>query len=153
MEDSFIPFTAQAFEELKKKMEHFQMLRKEVVLRLQAAREMGDLSENAAYSGAKFELGRVNRELRQLHYLLKNGKVISKAPSDGTISFGSCVTLSTQQKDLRFQLVSQHESDPSKQKLSMESPIGKAILHKKAGDVVSVETPQGSVEYTIVSVT
>jgi transcription elongation factor GreA len=148
MPDPKIPFTRAAFEKMIRRRKELYDLREEVLVRLKAAREMGDLSENGAYRYAKFELGNIGRELRQLNFLIRDGEIRERT-TDGTIDFGATITLSGPRGKLTFMLVSEHESDPAQQKLSLASPIGAAFLGKKIGDRVKVETPGGTVEYLI----
>ncbi len=144
-----IKFTTEGYEEMEKRNEKLLKERTEVIVRLQTAREMGDLSENGAYKAARFELGSIDRELRKLSYLLRSADVIKKTSKSGIIEFGSKVKLKNNEKLLEFMLVEDKESNPSKQKLSIQSPIGKAILGKKAGDTVKVSAPAGTIIYTI----
>jgi transcription elongation factor GreA len=143
-----IPFTPQAYQQLKEDLDRLLTEEKAVIHRLQIARDMGDLSENGAYHAAKFELGSVRRQLGHVRYLLANGQVVKKSAGD-QIGFGSKVTVSTGTNSLTFTLVSQHESNPSHQKLSIESPLGQAIIGKKQHDTVTVVTPQGDKLYQI----
>lgn len=135
------------------KSEHVRLSkeREEILVRLQTAREMGDLSENGAYKYAKMELRDTDRRLRHLQKLLTYGVVVTSARS-GVIDFGSRVKIKSDAGEMEFELVSGYESNPQEQKLSVYSPIGKAILGKKAGDAVEVETPSGIKNYAIVSV-
>ena len=113
---------------------------------------MGDLSENGAYRYAKFELGSLGRQLRELRFKLKNGYVpiikSGRNPADA-IDFGSTVTVRDGENFLTFLLVSQYESDPAQNKLSTESPIGRAVVGKRVGDVVKVKLPAGEREFEI----
>jgi len=146
-----IPFTSETFEKMKAEVERLTAERTEVIKRLQAAREMGDLSENGAYKYAKFELGSIGRQLRDLNYKLRYGVVKEKGVGD-IVEFGTKVKLLGNGREVEFMLVSKHESDPAHQKLSDESPMGMAVIGKRKGDVVQVTTPAGVVEYRIVSV-
>lgn len=148
-----IPLTASKYTQLQSDFSRLKIEREQVMERLKVAREMGDLSENGAYQYAKFELGSIRRQLREIRHLLQLGEVVEKSADDDCIGFGSQVTLDDGSKQNTYLLVSQHESDPVKRKLSMESPIGSAILGKKVGDKVTVATPRGEVVYTIQSVT
>ena len=121
-----IPFTPQKYKEMEDKVAELEALRKEVMERLVTAREMGDLSENGAYKYAKF-----------------------------TVDFGSWVTVQKNDgsnKELKFCIVSKHESEPVAQKIAYSSPMGKAVMRKKAGEVITVATPTGDVSYTIIAV-
>lgn len=146
-----IQFTKVGYEKMEKEFKTLTEERKKILVRLQTAREMGDLSENGAYTAARFELGKTDRRLRRLKYLLQYGKVV-EAKHKGSIDFGSKVTLEKDKKQLTFTLVNKYESDPKKQQLSTDSPFGKAVLGKKSGDKVSVTAPAGNITYTIVKV-
>ncbi len=146
-----IPFTKQAYEKLQSELERLTKYREEVVVRLTTAREMGDLSENGAYRYAKMELGDVSRQMRQLKYQLRFGYVPT-IQSNGVIGFGNTITIKNEDKVMTFMVVSKHESDPKQNKLSTESPIGAAVLGKKIGDRVLVNTPKGDITFDITKV-
>lgn len=151
--DSFkIPFTKEAYEKLQKEQERLTRLREEVIVRLQAARELGDLSENGAYKYAKFELGNIGRQLRNIHYQLSHGEIVDNKNTSGLVDFGSRVTIKNDRHTLVFILVSEYESDPKQGKLSFTSPIGRAVSGKKTGDQVEVVSPAGHTRYMIVKV-
>ncbi len=146
-----IPFTPEAFAQLQADLERLNQEQKEILIRLQTAREMGDLSENGAYHAAKFELGSIRRQLSKVKHLLANGQVVHKQKSD-MIGFGSQVSVSDGNRTTIFTLVSLHESDPSQHKLSIESPLGQALLGKKAGDQIIFQAPRGEVNYHVLKV-
>ncbi|OGJ15898.1 MAG: hypothetical protein A2632_01895 [Candidatus Pacebacteria bacterium RIFCSPHIGHO2_01_FULL_46_16] len=146
-----IPFTPPAYAQLQTDRARLQKERKEVMIRLQTAREMGDLSENGAYRYAKFELGSIGRQLRRINHLLEHGMVVQQA-KHSQVQFGSSVTLTGPKGTQTVLIVSEHESDPTQHKLAMTSPIGAAIMGKVAGDCVNVVTPRGAVQYTIVTI-
>lgn len=148
-----IPFTQDAYEKIKSDVKKLQQERVEIMERLKTAREMGDLSENGAYKYAKFELGRVSRQLRDLKHLLTHGVVTQKANNTSQVDFGSTVTIQNPDQELTFTLVSEHESDLSAQKLSMTSPIGSALMGKSVGDTITIDAPAGSISYTIIQLT
>jgi len=148
-----IPFTLEAYQQLQIDVDRLSNERKEAMIRLQTAREMGDLSENGAYIYAKFELGSLNRQLAQLRHLLKNGQVVQKQTNALVVGFGSTVTLLQGKKEIAFTIVSMHESNLSLRKLSLESPIGSALMGRGVGEDVHVETPNGKVAYTIIKIT
>lgn len=147
-----IPFTKDAYEKIQKEFDRLTELRKEVIIRLQIAREQGDLSENGAYKYAKFELGDIGRKLRDLSYQLKHGVITNKSANSESIDFGAEITLKNSDREMTFMLVSEYESDPLKNKLSTKSPIGQAVIGKKKGDQITVQTPGGVVEWEIVEV-
>jgi len=137
-----IAFTQEGYDKMQAEFDGLTLERVEVLKRLQTAREMGDLSENGAYKAARFELGGIDRRLRRLTYLLRVGKV-TKALHDGTVQFGSRVTVDNAGKQMTFLLVNEFESNPSERKLSTNSPIGKAVFGRKQGETVTMETPNG----------
>ena len=147
-----IQFTEEGYKKIEEKLATLLKTREEVVVRLRTAREMGDLSENGAYKYAKFELGNIARELRRLRQLIQNGVVVPKKATNGHIAFGSVVSMKSEKHTMTFTLVSEFESNPTKKKLSMKSPVGAAVLGKKVGDTVVIRTPSGEAMYQIISV-
>lgn len=147
-----IPFTKDAYAKLQADFARLSQEKIDLMARLKTAREMGDLSENGAYKYAKIELGSVGRQLRHLRHLLENGEIIVKKATSTTVEFGSTVTLKNAQDELTYTIVSMHESDMLEHKLSIESPIGQAIMGKKVGEEVAVKTPGGTIIYTIMAV-
>jgi len=146
-----IPLTADTMHDLRVELQRLLVEQDEVVERVKVAREMGDLSENGAYKYGKFELGKVRRRMGEINKLLRLGVVIEKNHT-GEIGFGSEVTVQTSTGDRTFLLVSEHESDPTKGKLSDKSPIGLAVKGKKVGDTVMVDLPAGKTAMKIVRV-
>lgn len=147
-----IELTQEGLKKIQQEFDDYTNKRPQAVINLRTAREMGDLSENAAYHAARFELTTIDRNIRRLGYILKFAKVVERTHT-GLIQFGSKVKLATEEgKKLEFMLVSGYEADPLQHQLSVYSPIGKAILNKKAGDTVTVTTPVGLKKYTIESV-
>lgn len=144
-----IPLTQEFYAHLQSEFQRLTDERAEVMKRLQTAREMGDLSENGAYKYAKFELGNIGRQLGQLKFLLDHGKVITKPDRPQQVAFGCTVDVMANEKTVSYLIVSQYESDPKKNKLSMESPIGQALLHRKVGETVVVDIPSGQKTFLI----
>jgi len=152
-----IYLTPKGLEDLKKEHEELtKTKRPEIVVRLSAAREMGDLSENAEYTAAREELAFIDGRIDELEMLLKQAVVIdSDAQHHGsTVDLGSQVTIKIANRDKNevFTLVGEWEADPQEKKISHESPLGKALLGKTIGDEIEVEAPAGTVLYKIVSV-
>jgi len=146
-----IKLTQEGYDKFQALFDKLTKERPEVLERLQAAREMGDLSENGAYHAAKFELGNIDRQLRKLTYQLRYAE-ITETKKSGTADFGSTIKLDNNGKEMTFMLVSGYESDPKEGKLSVYSPIGKAVVGKKAGDEVIVDAPAGKLTLKLVSV-
>lgn len=146
-----IQMTQEGYNKFKAEFDRLTQQRPEVLARLQTAREMGDLSENGAYHAAKFELGNIDRQLRKLSHQLRFAKIITPK-HNGIIEFGSTVKIDNNGKIMQFTLVSGYESNPAEHKLSIQSPIGKAIMGKKVGDSVKAETPAGTLALKILSI-
>lgn len=125
--------------------------RKGAVVELRTAREMGDLSENAAYHVAKSKLGTIDSRLRRLNFLIKSAAVINTV-NLGTVDLGRKVTLEVSGKTIVYELVGGYESDPSKGKISSFSPIGRALMGKRVGETVKAQVPAGNVQYRILKV-
>jgi len=145
-----IRFTKQGFDDFELERKNLQETRIGAVKELTRAREMGDLSENAAYRVARSKLSRVDSRLRYLDRILKNAKVVQLS-TDGFIDIGSMVVISDGKEEHKIQLVDGYESDIMKGKISVYSPIGKELRGKKKDDKIRVELPDGFHEYTIIS--
>lgn len=145
-----IRFTKQGYEDLKAEIEKLHAERIHAVAELKTAREMGDLSENAAYKVARSRLSSIDGRLRHVERIMKRVQVIERRP-DEAIDIGSEVILATNSQEMTVILVDGYESDFAKGKISVFSPIGRAIRGKQKGDKVIVKTPGGMKEYRIVS--
>lgn len=142
------PVTAEFFAFASSEIVRLEKYRAEVLERLQHAREQGDLSENGAYTTAKAEQRDTDRELRRYRYVTLFAKV-SEPTSTDVVGFGTYVRLQQGEKEFEYRIVSKHEADPMKKKISMESPLGTLLMGKRAGDVVSLETQAGKTEYQV----
>jgi len=119
--------------------------RKELAGRLKQAISMGDLSENADYHKAKEDQGFLEGRIQEIKKILKNAKIIESSTSYDQVTVGAHVTI--KERDYppeTYHLVGSKESNPQNGKISHESPIGKALLRHKAGDLVDVRLPNGS---------
>lgn len=128
--------------------------RAEILERLAFAKSLGDLSENAEYHSSKEDQGKNEARISQIEAVLKDA-VIVEANTDGTIGFGSTVTLNKKEggDSYTYQIVGSEEADFSVGKIAFDSPIGIAVMEKKVGDKVTVKTPKGETVYVITSVT
>lgn len=147
----FISFTQEGLSKVKEEKEQLLFKRKEAVENLRLAREMGDLSENAAYKVARAKLSSLDSRLRHLDRLIRFGRV-EKAPQDGIVGIGSRVRLVSTGKEYNYQIVGSYESDPSRGTVSHLAPLGKALMGKRDGEVVQVCVPEGTREYQIITV-
>ncbi len=129
--------------------------RQEVAQKIKEAREQGDLSENAEYDAAKDEQRDIEARIEELEKILKNAEVIDEDDvALDTISIGSCVTLLDVEFDdeMKFKIVGSTEANSLKGLISNESPIGQALLGRKKGEVIEVESPAGMVQYKIMEI-
>ncbi|HEX8931871.1 MAG TPA: transcription elongation factor GreA [Patescibacteria group bacterium] len=153
MNDKKVYLTQKGLDDLKKEHEELVKTRRpEVVERLAAAREMGDLSENAEYSAARDELAFIDGRIEELEMVLKQVVVIEGNHGNKIINLGSQVTVKVAGKKEVFNLVGEWEANPMEKKISHESPLGKALMGKVVGDEVEVEAPAGKMIYTIVAI-
>ncbi len=142
------PFTKQGYENLVNEKEELTKSRVDAVANLKTAREMGDLSENAAYKVARSKLSSVDRRLRFLTKILDNAYIM-EVDFKGMVDVGCLVTVETKTGDQTYQIVNSHESDIANGKISYYSPVGRALVRKRVDDVVEVVTPNGKVNYKI----
>lgn len=144
-------FTKEGYAALKEELDKLTKRRPQVVINLTNAREQGDLSENAGYHAAKEELGQIDSRMKEIKYLLRTGK-IQESDQVEQISFGNTVTVHNGKEELTFTVVEEFEADPANAKISTSSPIGKALINKKTGESVEVETPNGKINLKILNI-
>jgi transcription elongation factor GreA len=148
--------TAEGYEKLRQEIEYLQNdKRREVADRIRIAREFGDIAENAEYDDAKNEQALLEARIAKLEEQLSAARVIEadEITSD-VVSIGSRVKLKDMDdnKTVEYHIVGSAEANPAEQKLSNESPVGKAILGRKKGEVVEVAAPRGSLKYKIMDI-
>jgi len=141
---------------LRKALNQLEFLRTsgraKVAQYLHEAQEAGDVIDNAAYEDAKNEQARLEGRIIELEQLLAKAKVIDRIQSD-IATLGSVVRLAISDgREVEYTIVGAFEADPSAKRISNESPVGKALLGHKPGDMVMVSTPGGVKEYTILAV-
>ena len=149
-----ILLTSEGFLELEEELNNLKNVRRpRVIEAIKDARAQGDLSENADYDAARNEQAEVEGRIKQIEFMLANAQIIEKS-SNHTVDLGSTVTISYVDDDEEdvYSIVGRMEADPFENKISNESPIGKAIIGKKEGDTINVESPTGSYQIKIVKV-
>ena len=148
--------TPEGYEKLKAEIELLSTdKRREVADRIRVAREFGDISENAEYDDAKNEQAMLEHRIAQLEERLMAARVIDKREiSKDVVSLGSHVKIRDVEakKTLEYDIVGSAEANPAANKLSNESPVGKAIIGKKKGETVDVATPRGSLKFKIMEI-
>jgi transcription elongation factor GreA len=139
--------TQEGLEKLKDEIEQLSTVkRREVAERIKEAREFGDISENAEYDDAKNEQALLEQRIAQLEERLRRSEVVDEKDIDtNEVGVGTVVHVKDQKSgdSQKFQVVGSAEADPTQQKLSNESPIGKALIGHKRNDVVTVDPPRG----------
>ncbi|HHH12288.1 MAG TPA: transcription elongation factor GreA [Candidatus Moranbacteria bacterium] len=125
-------------------------IRQKIAAAIKEAKEQGDLSENAEYSEAKREQAENEARIAQLEDLIKNAQVLSRDRRRKGVQVGSRVKVRCRGRENEFVIVGSNEVDPAEGKISVDSPIGKALMGKEAGEKVSIETPGGKMECEIV---
>jgi len=149
--------TVQGARALEEELKHLKTeLRPQITQAIAEARELGDLKENAEYHAAREQQGMVEARIRDIEGRLQNAQVIDVAsiPRTGKVIFGTTVDIANVETDetVTYQIVGDDESDIKRGKLSVSSPIARALVGKEEGDVVAVKTPSGVLEYEIVEV-
>lgn len=152
MEDQII--SQEGYRKLEKELEYLKTIkRREIADRIQKAKDMGDLSENAEYSEAKDAQAFNDGRIAELNSMLKNLTVVQNGNGKDSVSMGSHVLVKTKKQEKEFIIVSFNEADPLEGKISNESPLGQAFLGKKKGEKMLVNTPRGDIEYEILNIT
>ena len=147
--------TAEGLARLQEELQYLKgPAREQLAQRLRAAIQQGDLSENADYISAKEEQGFLEGRIRELDQILSHYVLIDEEQTNReVVNVGARVTIQEEDFDPEeFQLVGPKEADPRKGRISHESPIGRALLGKRAGDSVIAETPNGSIRFKIIKI-
>jgi len=147
-----IRFTKEGFEKAKQEYEDLLKQRPAVVEDLKKAREMGDLKENGYYQASRQKLSHIDGRLFRLKMDMKYA-VIFESTSEDTVSIGSKVTLLDKDKELVYTIVGDFEANPSENKISLLSPLGRALEGKKIDDEVHLDLPRGKVIYKVLKIT
>jgi transcription elongation factor GreA len=155
MADERIAMTRDGYEKLKGELAHLDVVMIEVTKRVAAARDLGDLSENAEYHAAREDQGMYQAKIDMIRYKLAHAEIIdpSTLPKD-TVVFGCKVRILDMEYDEEedFELVGPGEDNPDKNKILTTSPIGKGLLGKKKGEIADIDLPKGTVKFKILSI-
>ena len=154
---SEVPITPEGLEAVQR--EHQDLTtrkRPEIVSKIKAARELGDLSENFEYHAVKNEQGMMEARIRELEAIIKNHVLIDNTATNGEVGMGSTVRFAEHGDDgdveQTYRIVGSAEADPKAGRVSFESAVGKALIGHRVGDVVRVETPGGAYSVRITAV-
>ncbi|MBL0690684.1 MAG: transcription elongation factor GreA [Alphaproteobacteria bacterium] len=148
------PITNHGFEKLEKELKQLNLVdRPKIIEAISTARELGDLSENAEYHSAKERQGIIEGRIAEINSSIADSEVVNIDKLKGdSIVFGATVSLKSDKKELTFIVLSDVEADAEYNRISINSPIGAAILGKKEGDIVEVPMPSGQEEFTIIKI-
>lgn len=151
MNDRISYLTQEGLDKLKLELEELvHVRRKEIASRIQEAKELGDLSENAEYQEAKNEQAFNEGRIEEIENILRNVVVIeADQATNGFIQIGSSLKVEHLGQTLELHIVGSNEADPMAGRISNESPLGQALLGKKSGETVTIATPRGDTEYVI----
>ena len=147
--------TEEGLQKIKDELEHLKVVkRKEVAEALKQAKAFGDLSENSEYDEAKNEQAEVERHIAELEDILENYEIIKSTGKKNKINVGSSVKVFDVEfeEEVVYTIVGSTESDPLENKISDESPIGKALIGAKPGDEVQAETPGGALKMKVLEI-
>jgi transcription elongation factor GreA len=144
-----VHLTQEGYDEIKAELDVLQLKHPAAVERVTKAREHGDLSENSEYHAAREDLSFIQGRIEELEDILARSIIIKNSKKNGQVDLGCKVTLLSSGKELTYTVVGEFEADPLKQKISADSPLGKALLGRKVNDEVEYEAPVGKIIYTI----
>ena len=147
--------TQEGYDEIEKELNYLiNTKRPENIIAIKEARALGDLSENADYDAARNEQAEIEARIKKLEAIMDNVQIIEEVSTD-SVGLGNTVKISyvDDEDDLdEYKIVGSQEADPFESKISNESPIAKALMGHKVGDVVSVESPNGSYDVKIINI-
>ena len=150
-------YTKQGYQDLVDELKYLKLTRREEIKeQIAIARGFGDLSENAEYDEARTEQAKVEARIQELESLIENAEIIDESTMDArSISLGSVVKLYDEEyeEEITYSIVGSNQADPLEQKISDQSPIGRALMGKKAGDRVVVTAPAGELRFRVLEVT
>lgn len=147
----FQKMTPEGYKQIEDEIARLKKDRPRRIKILQAARALGDLSENTEYTEAKRDLGHLQSRLRYLGKQLKYAEIV-EAKDDGKVDLGKTVVLKFDDETEEYKIVGRMEADLADSKISFDSPLGQAIMKQEAGTVATVEAPAGEYKVTIVEV-
>lgn len=149
------PMTEQALQDLRAELKQkIEVERPALAARLKAAIELGDLSENADYTAAKEAQGFLEGRIQELQTIIGNAAIIDENQSNDRVKLGNTVTVQEDGESSRetYFIVGQVEANPSQGRISNESPLGRALVGSKVGDVVRVDAPVGQLTFRILEI-
>lgn len=144
--------TQAKFDELQKKLDKLYSSRPQAAKEVARLAELGDFSENVEYQLAKGRLRRINQNILEIEYVLKNAEIITPTKNNKIVSLGHTVMLEINNKVKYYQILGSAEANPDKNIISQNSPLGSALIGKKVGDEVEVKLKNKTVTYKILEI-
>ncbi len=144
--------TQSGLEKAQVELEALLIRRKDIVEKIKFAKEQGDLKENAEYHEAKNDMAFNESKILELEDLIRNAEIVSAPQNAQFVSVGSTIKVSGPRGEREFLIVGASEANPAESKISDESPLGQAFMHRSVGEEVEVETPAGIQKYTILEI-
>ncbi len=152
MSDNNLYITKEGLQKLQDELrELVEVKRPEVAQKIKEAREMGDISENAAYDEAKRDQAFIEGRISELEEIIKSS-IVATTVGNGVVAVGSKVTVHIDGDEEEFHIVGAPEADPMQRKISHESPLGASLMGKAVGEKIEVEAPIGKLTYTIMKI-
>ena len=155
MTEKQVMLTEEGLKKLEEKLEHLKTVRRtEVSERIKQAISFGDISENSEYEDAKNEQAFIEGEIMTIENMLRNAKIIEEGQGTVKVVIGCTVVLKDIEfdEDLEYAIVGSAEADPMEGRISDESPVGKAVLGHRVGDIVDVIVPAGTLKYEVLEI-
>ena len=150
------PLTKDGELKLQEELKNLKLERPKITKAIAEAREHGDLKENAEYHAAREQQGLVEARIKDIEYKLANSEIIESDPSNDTteIVFGCSVELLNLEDNskIKYQIVGEDEADLEKNKISFNSPIGKGLINKKIGDLITIMVPKGELKFKVIKI-
>ena len=150
------PLTKEGELKLQEELKNLKLERPKITKAIAEAREHGDLKENAEYHAAREQQGLVEARIKDIEYKLANSEIIESDPSNDTteIVFGCSVELLNLEDNskIKYQIVGEDEADLEKNKISFNSPIGKGLMNKKIGDLITIIVPKGELKFKVIKI-
>ena len=149
--------TKNGLEDLKKELKECKTVtKKNLQDQLDTELSEGDISENTSYYRVQDDIGSNDKRIEELESIIQNAQVVEDSDtedsSNDSVDIGTKVTIKAKAKEITYHVVGSTEADPTKNKISVDSPLGKALVGKKVGEQASVKTPLGAQSYDIISI-
>lgn len=153
MQDQKVYVSKEGLEKFKQELDDLvNVKRKEIIERIERAKELGDLSENAEYAAAKDEQAFTEGRILELQDMITRAEIINGSGKVDLVRVGSKVKVRTDGAEVEYEIVGVAEADPVAGKISNESPLGRSFLGRRVGDKIQIQIPKGTVVYTILEI-